>query len=316
VSKWHDALEDPVNKNETKLLDEDATPNIKEFKKVFEQYVITEQHQKPHVILQPNMLLQVAQRCVKSHFWKPLSVLIDSECVSLSMVPNLLEKAMEENLLDIIVSCVRHMRDINDEDIVTLIKYLLQTDRKLLTASAAKILNVDAGTIDNKRALHLFLDTVFAFKRENLFIYNWLKTLTLDELKEIMEYLYEWIHAYAECCDVSLPPQSLGERIVVLPYKNVLNWIAMLTDTHYTMFIFSKELHSVVNNINKCVQDEQKMCQQLSTFSGYLKQLEASNKSNLQGGDKTRRGSISDFHTSAQTRKGDIGLYSIEVLSV
>lgn len=324
VHKWHDAMETTIDASDiSKLLDKSATPTSKEFKKIFDKHVITldPTSKKPQLNnrLQPNIILQIAKRCVESKFWKPLLVLIDSECVSLSMVPNLLDTAMEENLLEIIVSCVRHQRDISDQYIVKLIQYFLNADRKSLVKVVANIKNVSESSVDEQTALHLLLDTVFAFKRENLFIYNCLKALTLNEIKEILEYLYSWLNGYSQTCDVSFIPESLGNRIVVLPYKSVLNWFAMLIDVHYTQLIFAKELHPLINNIKKKVDEESKLCLKMGLLSGYLAQLEFPQKrQQILSERSNRRGSLSENFptTPSKTNNTDIGAYAIEVLIV
>jgi len=243
--------------------------------------------------LLPGYCVHLARVFVSNYWWRALSLLVECETFCLSLIPDLLDNAISNNALDLILVCARHMRDIRDGHIVKILKYLIneKEDKRLLRKVRDMI---HLKELEEDQALSYLLDIVLSLKRENLFMQNNLKSLNINEIKVLLGHLLAWLHAYINTTDVNQTPENMGPRIETVSFENVLSWISMIIDVHFSVLVFSGDTFPLVKRIHNLMGKELQFQQKLLVVEGYFTQKKIEGQRNVKITNAS--GNISDLY--------------------
>ncbi|XP_048411465.1 nucleolar protein 11-like [Stegostoma tigrinum] len=118
------------------------------------------------------------------------------------------------------------------------------------------------------------------------FLLPFLKDLSVPQVMLFLQYMQYLYAKHCETVNAKLP----GSRIPTV--NQVLDWISLLLDAHFTVLVMAKEAHELITHLHKFIRSQVKFYSQLSKIEGSLQNLH-----------------------QLKPKKND-GLYSIEVIEI
>jgi len=234
---------------------------------------------KVHYSLSQYFVTSVAAYCVQEKFWGPLSHLIHTQILITPGNFNMLQTLMQHKKLDILEQCLLYISDIPDADLIKLVQfYISELPRQELidfvtVKSFMKIYNI---LVTPDIALDYALNLIIHKERNNLFMQQHLKSLTIEEVKVFYKYLYRWFIKHCENSEASMITGSKELRIPSL--SRIVDWINIFLDSHFTKMILQDDLYKLIPEFKKYTQLQLDLCDKLDSIKGYMIHFTQSNK--------------------------------------
>ncbi|XP_072414963.1 nucleolar protein 11-like [Chiloscyllium punctatum] len=130
------------------------------------------------------------------------------------------------------------------------------------------------------------LNEILLSRYSESFLLPLLKDLSVPQVMLFLQYIQYLYAKHCETVNIKLP----GTRIPTV--NQVLDWISLLLDAHFTMLVMATEAHELITHLHKFIRSQVRFYSQLSKIEGSLQNLHL-----------------------LKSQKND-GLYSIEVIEI
>jgi hypothetical protein len=170
-----------------------------------------------------------------------------------------------------------HVHDLPDHNLVKILQFIVsQADPVELThyvrekekREHTRYLLQDQSGQDH------FLDLILSSPRNHVFLTRDLKVLSSSEIAFLMKYLNSWLVRLKERSEESLKRKAKSR----LPkMAQILDWIAMMIDAHFTQLVVANHHHHVLIDIYEQVQEQLQRCDEVEELKGFLSLFERHN---------------------------------------
>ncbi|ORX97665.1 hypothetical protein K493DRAFT_314002 [Basidiobolus meristosporus CBS 931.73] len=198
-----------------------------------------------------------------------IEFLIRNELISSSCVEGgILSALVERKAWGLIELALTHLHDIPEDDSVALIKDQLQ---ELLssTEDEAEIPEIPR----DSNAIRL-LSLVISAPRNDIFMQNSLKKLTVQEVAAVMKVLSQWIEEWNQiggCAAQHNKTSRFKRKELNLPlYDTIIDYASLLFDSHFTTLILSPSLHPFIEALTEHVANEIRIAEEMEEMRGLL----------------------------------------------
>ncbi|KAF9096653.1 hypothetical protein BGX29_008477 [Mortierella sp. GBA35] len=169
---------------------------------------------------------------------------------------------MEREQWALLELALQKLYDIPEMDMVVMMKQVIGLNKKSLattTTAAAKT----STSVPNVAS---FLNTIMVAPRNEVFMQQAIKRLTVEELAIVLEILRDWISIWDQRGGVGHQNQRPDKKQLPggLPgYGLLVDFTTLILDVHFPSLILSPHLHSLLKSIQESIQREAEASSQL-----------------------------------------------------
>ncbi|KAG0287910.1 hypothetical protein BGZ98_004442 [Dissophora globulifera] len=275
-----------VDEEQERVRREAYLHDVEEWRKMETEAIKKYQHQRrllragrkpaPLPELSHHFLTTVLARCFRRlpngqpdmTFWpgKVVEYLIENQLVGNSNPgagqAGIALELMEREQWPLLELALRKLHDIPELDMMTMLKQVIglnkNKDSSEKTATAASLSPVP-------EVAH-FLNLVMTVPRNEIFMQQAVKKLTVEELSLVLEILKGWISIWDERGGIGHQNQQPDKRQLPggLPgYGLMVDFITILMDVHFPSLILSPHLHPILKTIQSSIERETEISNQL-----------------------------------------------------
>ncbi|KAG0209962.1 hypothetical protein BGX28_009833 [Mortierella sp. GBA30] len=197
---------------------------------------------------------------------------------------------MEREQWSLLELALKKLHDIPEMDMIMMLKQVIGLNKNKASASASTAVSQATASKANTTASHSttsastttapvpdiphFLKVIMAAPRNEIFMQQALKRLTVEELSIVLEILKGWIGIWDERGGIGHQNQQPDKKQLPggLPgYGLMIDFTTLIMDVHFPSLILSPHLHPVLKAIQKSVQHETEVANQMEqTLRGPL----------------------------------------------
>eukprot|EP01137_Pigoraptor_chileana_P010745 Opistho-2@60714 len=237
-----------------------------------------------------------------------LRQLLGSGCVSARDLPTLIPRLLELGELGLFGTALSRVHDVPDQTLVECIRHFVHADPDVLSAKIAEIeadrqrrkKNLTRMTVkETDPPMDPFLCAIVSAPRNDVFLQDALRELTMDETLALLQFLFRWAERYA-----TKRTHKLKRRVFIrIPtFAEILDWCSVVLDARFVDFVLVGGAHPAMSSLAELVSGQRALCEGMQGLKGQLSQLLA------------RAG---DTHgAKAQDEARDIGIYGVELLVI
>lgn len=238
---------------------------------------------------------RVANRCLEEDFlWVPLRHIIESGMLSVHAIPNLFDKVIEKERLDILVALLLHVQDVTEHDVVKSLSYILSLDITNLqvflsefSSGSDSIMEIEESSpIEQGSIVDSFIDIVVSIPANEAFLRKHIKSLKNAEVTILLQYFSSFFHNSLD--------NKVASKIRAPSPQQVITWANLVIESHLLKLVLSSESLALVTKIHAYVQDNIKLQE---TMEGL-------------------RSSMAYYYDHDPAPKDELSDYSIEVLRI
>ncbi|KAK9721540.1 hypothetical protein K7432_003346 [Basidiobolus ranarum] len=250
------------------------------------------------------------------HFFptEVIEFLIRNELVSSSCVEGgILAALVERKAWSLVELSLTHLHDIPEDDSVALIKDQLQ---EILSSTEDESEIPEIPQDSNAARL---LSLVISAPRNDIFMQNSLRKLTVQEVAAVMKVLSQWIEAWNQiggCATQHNKASKTKRKELNLPlYDTIIDYASLLFDSHFTTLILSPSLHPFIETLTEYIANEIRISEEMEAMRGLLFEFDKRYKELLMPfwEKQTRRGGKSKKRRS-KWEPDQVLPYGIEVV--
>ncbi|KAF9902849.1 hypothetical protein EC991_004508 [Linnemannia zychae] len=170
---------------------------------------------------------------------------------------------MEREQWALLELALQKLYDIPEMDMVVMMKQVIGLNKQ---SGASTTTSATTKTSDSVPNVASFLNTIMVAPRNDIFMQQALKRLTVDELAIILEILRDWIVIWDERGGIGHQNQRPDKKQLLggLPgYGLLVDMTTLLMDVHFPSLILSPHLHPVLMTIHEAIQREASASDQL-----------------------------------------------------
>ncbi|KAG8379133.1 hypothetical protein BUALT_Bualt07G0056500 [Buddleja alternifolia] len=251
----------------------------------------------------------ILEGCVSFEVWDVLESLVSNGLVEHSCTSNLVHKLIEKRKSDLIVSCVKHLLDLQTYDLMCILKYFLVLpsdgykslvsvrkdweSQALLAIEKAsdkevsgkeKILAKEASLLlmlghDGFSVSELCLHYLFASMNLDEVIFSaCVSKLNGEEIKSLIQYLGKWLRKYERFPQVGPCPKAssmLGLKVCdwIPTLDNVVKCLGLVVDEHFSSLVLHSEFHELrsLEGVISSLAAEARLCGTLANLTERLR---------------------------------------------
>jgi len=244
-------------------------------------------------VLSQHFIAAVLTRCIsEKKFWarESISELLRTKCVPSSSSKELLNCIVERNDLELLKECFENIKGISEDSVVLCLRHVLR--QKDITSKEkdpeSSQANDDVNEMPLDKTSAKYLCSILSYPVNDAFLLPCLKNLSFEDalllIKFLMYLMERCLTGFEDDVDCN-----------TLKYPQVLDWVGLLLNAHYTQLVITPEAHELLVSCHKTVS------QQIGTY-GKLRTLESF---------------LEHFKQQKPLPKAEkVGLYTLEVLEL
>ncbi|KAG0055022.1 hypothetical protein BGZ83_009792 [Gryganskiella cystojenkinii] len=175
---------------------------------------------------------------------------------------------MEREQWALIELSLQKLHDIPEMDLIVMLKQVIGLNKSTATTESlpSKKKKADQVSVTDVPDVPRFLNWIMIAPSNEVFMQQAVKRLTIDELTVLLEILSSWLGIWNERGGIG--HQGLAADKKQMPgglpgYGPVVEMLTLLMDVHFPALILSPQLHSVLKSVQKAIQTEADLINQL-----------------------------------------------------
>jgi hypothetical protein len=243
----------------------------------------------------------VARLALPHGFWSPIVLLLKSRSLSVLALPELLPAMLAAKNLGALRQLLKTADDIPEASLVRILQFIVsETPRADLVQLLQRPAKPDTSSKKDKkqskkqtamsatsekqsgRALEYFINLLLVQPHNAIFMQQFVKDLSADEIQAVLSCLVEWLQRYTEKLAVAPPTLSLKDYGAVPSLAQVVGWLSLLVDSHLTQLILMDQWQPQLLTAKRLLNAQVELCDVTQPLTGALAHLVQAGKLPLQ----------------------------------
>lgn len=250
------------------LLSRATTPDMASFTAELERHVDSRRDpssssSSKSTLYAAAIVRSAVQRCLADNYWHPLARIVRSGQVSARAVPEMVPTLMSQAQLNLLDLVLIHVHDIAESTMVQLVSYFLAPDDATMVAFST--VDKDGGSDSKRFSTDYFLCLILSRPRNDALLLRAMRTLPVAQAMALLEFCQRWLEEYFKNTSVALKKTSKAPS-----YAQVLDWIMLLLDAHFTSLLVIPTCRTMVQELAALIAEHRFLAEKLTPLKGVL----------------------------------------------
>nr|CAB3264393.1 nucleolar protein 11-like [Phallusia mammillata] len=227
----------------------DASQLVKSWKAVWKSQ---SESQRQVFVLSP-IVSQLLIRITDDNLWlsELIEIILSTGLVSSSICPQLIQKVLKHEDLSLLSICLKQLQNISETDLVLCLDFFIKSEK----------LQTKARNNEEDE----FLETILSLPYNESNMRDAVGALSLTQ-----------IVVFLEALNVRLGKCSLKSDKLVVSWDQIISWICLLLDAHFTQIVVSPESWEVLVKLQETVNTQVEIFQEIYEINILLTKLQES----------------------------------------